>query len=76
MNIMIEVKDRVSVQDAPSIVGLIFRGFRGKQDYQAMVEVIEGSKEADQLEQTQSVDDIERGFDGFVSGRCGSRRGS
>jgi mycothiol synthase len=63
MNIMIEVKDRVSIPDAPSIMGLIFRGFRGKEDYPAMVGVIEGSKEADQIEQTQSVEDIARSYD-------------
>jgi len=62
MNIRIEVKDTLAVRNAPSIVGLIFRGFRGKEDYPSMAAVIEGSKQADQLERTQSVDDIARSY--------------
>lgn len=62
MNVLEQVNDIIVVPDAPVITGLGFRRFRGEVDYPAMVAVIEGSKEADQVERTQSVEDIARGY--------------
>jgi mycothiol synthase len=62
MNAELMISENIIVPDAPSFPGLAFRGFRGRDDYAAMVVVIEGSKEADQLERTQSVDDIARSY--------------
>ena len=50
--------DVIVLPDAPGITGLTFRRFRGEVDYPAMVTVIEGSKEADQIDHTETVEDI------------------
>jgi mycothiol synthase len=55
-------KTRIRVPEAPTLPSLTFRGFRGEEDYPAMVAVIEGSKEADQLERTSSVQDVARSY--------------
>jgi len=52
----------LTLLDAPAVPGLTFRCFRGEEDYPAMVAVIAGSKVADQLERTDSVDDIARNY--------------
>jgi mycothiol synthase len=41
---------------------LAFRRFRGEEDYPAMIAVIEGSKEADQIERKETVEDIARQY--------------
>ena len=46
----------------PTIPELTFRGFRGEEDYPAMLAVIEGSKEADGVERTDSLADIVRNY--------------
>lgn len=53
----------IDVPDAPAIPGLAFRGFRGKEDYPAMVAVSEGSKEVDQLQYTGSIEDVARTYE-------------
>lgn len=50
-----QVPDALSVPDAPAVPGLVFRGFRGAEDYPKMVAVVEGSKESDGLEWTTDV---------------------
>jgi mycothiol synthase len=50
--------DVIVLPDAPAIPGLTFRRFRGEVDYPAMMTVIEGSKEADQIEHTETVQDV------------------
>ncbi len=50
--------DVIVVPDSPAIPGLTFRRFRGEADYLAIVAVIEGSKEADQIDHTDTVEDI------------------
>ena len=52
----------VRIQDAPPIPNLRFRHFKGESDYTHIAAVIEGMKEADQLELTISVEDIAREF--------------
>jgi len=50
--------DIIVLPDAPAIPGLTFRRFRGEVDYPAMVTVIEGSKETDQIDHTETVQDV------------------
>jgi GNAT superfamily N-acetyltransferase len=57
-----KVDGTVHVRHTPDIPGLSFRGFQGKVDYPAMLSVIEGSKEADGIERTDSLDDIARNY--------------
>lgn len=62
MNIGIEITATTVVPDAPAIPGLVFRGFRGEADYAAIVAVLQGRKEADQIERTESVEDVARSY--------------
>ncbi len=50
--------DIIRVSSAPEITGLAFRHFRGEEDYPAIMAVIEGSKNEDQIETTTSVEGI------------------
>jgi len=51
----------------PTIPELTFRGFRGEEDYPAMLAVIDGSKEADGIERTDSLADIVRNYQHLVN---------
>jgi len=62
-----EMTNTTTVFNAPAIDGLVFRGFRGPEDYPAMVAVIEGSKEADQLETATTVEDIARDYNHLIN---------
>lgn len=42
----------------PHLPGLIFRGFRGPEDYPHMLAVINASKQADQIERSDTLEDI------------------
>ncbi len=64
---MLAMNNRIVVSDAPAIPGLSFRGFRGEADYPAMAAVINGSKEADGLDRTHSVEDIARSYRHLVN---------
>jgi hypothetical protein len=44
----------INVPTAPAIPGLAFRRFCGADDYPAILAVIEGSKEADGIERTDT----------------------
>ena len=57
----------ISVPDAPDITGLSFRHFTGEKDYPVIVEVLEGCKEADQFEQTTTVEGLARSFEHLVN---------
>ena len=54
------VNDEVKVEGAPNIPGLVFRRFRGPEDYPKMVAVLEGSKEADQMEEVDTVERLSK----------------
>jgi mycothiol synthase len=62
-----EAGHTIVLADAPTIPGLIFRCFRGELDYPSMVAVIEGSKEVDGLERTDTVQDVARFYDNLVN---------
>jgi mycothiol synthase len=52
----------ITIAKEPNVPGLTFRGFRGEADYPWMLDVIEGSKEADGTERTDSLEDIARNY--------------
>jgi ribosomal protein S18 acetylase RimI-like enzyme len=53
----------VNHKKATDVPGLTFREFRDTEDYAAMVAVIDGSKKVDQVERTQSVEDVARSYE-------------
>lgn len=57
----------IAVPDAPDIPGLVFRHFRGEQDYPVILQVIEGSKKEDQMEITSSVEEIANAYRHLVN---------
>jgi len=54
--------DTINVPEAPAIEGLVFRHFRGEEDFSAMAEIIADSREEDQLDFTESADDLARNY--------------
>jgi mycothiol synthase len=62
MSISIRTMDTITVPDAPQIPGLTFRTFRGPVDYPAMLAVIDGSKRADGIERTDTLENIRRNY--------------
>ena len=60
-------RDSIHVAEAPNLPGLTFRRFRGELDYPVMVAVIEGSKEVDGLERTDTVQDVARFYDNLFN---------
>ena len=52
----------VKLADAPTMPGLRFRYCRGEPDYKRMAEILKAERDADQVEYTVSIEDIERGF--------------
>jgi GNAT superfamily N-acetyltransferase len=55
------------VPEAPNLPGLAFRHFRGEGDYPGMAAVITGSKEADGIEWSQSLEDMARTYRHLVN---------
>jgi mycothiol synthase len=47
---------------APQVPGLVFRGFRGETDYPSMLAVIDGSKAADRIERSDTLEDVVRNY--------------
>jgi mycothiol synthase len=54
--------DTIMIPDAPPVPSLVFRRFRGEEDYAAMAAVIEGSKGTDGIERTSTVEDVARSY--------------
>jgi ribosomal protein S18 acetylase RimI-like enzyme len=64
MTIQTKIQEsNIVLPDAPSISGLTFRKFRGEVDYPSMLAVIEGSKDTDGIERTDSLDDVKRAYE-------------
>lgn len=59
--------DQIQVADAPAIPGLIFRHFRGEEDYSKMVAVIAASAEADKIERVDTVEDVAHVYSHLVN---------
>lgn len=53
----------IIVPDAPEIAGLRFRGFRGPEDYPAMVAIIDACKVVDQVEHTDTLETITQDYE-------------
>ena len=62
-----EWHDATLTPTRPPIASLDFRGFHGEEDYPAMSAVIEGSRAADGLEWSQSVEDVARTYRHLVN---------
>jgi mycothiol synthase len=52
----------INLPDAPAVPGLVFRKFRGEADYPHMLDAINASKLADQIERSDTLDDITRNY--------------
>jgi GNAT superfamily N-acetyltransferase len=48
--------------NAPELTGLAFRGFQGEADYAHILAIIMGSKEADQVERSDTLEDVARNY--------------
>lgn len=62
MSVRETLSDRLFPPAAPAIPGLVFRAFRGESDYPHMLAVISASKEADQIERSDTLEDIVRNY--------------
>jgi ribosomal protein S18 acetylase RimI-like enzyme len=54
--------ESIEIQNAPAIPGLIFRGFRGDEDFPKMLAVIDGSKDADDIERSNTLAEITNNY--------------
>src|SRR3989304_426826 len=54
--------DLISPPAAPVIPGLVFRKFRGETDYPHMLATINASKIADNIERSDTLEDIARNY--------------
>jgi len=50
--------DEIILSEVPAIPGLTLRGFRGEPDYANILAVIDGSKDADQIERSDTLEDV------------------
>lgn len=55
-------QERIVLPYSPDLPGLIFRGFQGESDYPKMLDLINASKVVDQIERTDTLEDIERAY--------------
>jgi mycothiol synthase len=46
------------LEDTPKVPDLVFRGFQGEADYANILKVISGSKDADKIERTDTLENI------------------
>ncbi|MBI5934182.1 MAG: GNAT family N-acetyltransferase [Chloroflexi bacterium] len=56
------INDLIAMPDAPAIPGLIFRRFRGPEDYPHMLAVINGSKAADGIERSDTLEALTNNY--------------
>lgn len=54
--------DHIHIDNAPNIARLVFRHFRGAEDYPKMVAVIAASAEADKIERVDTVEDVANAY--------------
>ena len=63
MTLTADNAQKIVLDPAPAISGLIFRGFRGEPDYPGMAEIINAANQEDQLEGIATVEEIARTYD-------------
>ena len=56
------MKHQTKLHAVPEIEGLSFRGFRGEVDYTAMMTILDGSDVFDEIEQVNSLENIQRSY--------------
>ncbi len=56
------LSDFIILSDAPAIPGLTFRNFRGESDYPNILAIINGSKKADSIERSDTLEDIANNY--------------
>ena len=54
--------ERIYPANAPELPGLAFRGFQGETDYPNILAVIRGCKQTDQIERSETLEDIARNY--------------
>lgn len=59
--------NQIILPDAPKISGLSFRGFQGESDYPKMAAIIQGCKEADQIDRVDTVEDVARNYKHLIN---------
>ena len=57
------IQERVVLPYAPDVPGLVFRGFRGEPDYQVILDLINAGKGPDQVDRTDTLEDIARNYE-------------
>jgi ribosomal protein S18 acetylase RimI-like enzyme len=62
MTISTLIHDLIKLPDAPAIPGLTFRHFRGESDYPHMLAVINGSKKADGIERSDTLEEFANNY--------------
>ena len=60
MTTQAQIQERIVLPYAPDIPGLVFRGFRGESDFQVILDLINASKGPDQLDRSDTLEDIAR----------------
>jgi GNAT superfamily N-acetyltransferase len=63
MAMQAEKLERIDLPYAPALPGLAFRHFQGRADYQNILDMINASKRADQIDRTDTVEDIARYYE-------------
>ncbi len=53
---------KIDIPDTPNLPGVIYRRFRGAEDYPGMLAVISASKTADRVERTDTLEDITNSY--------------
>jgi mycothiol synthase len=60
MTAQIVKQEQITIHFAPDVPGLVFRGFQGEPDFPKMLELINASKVVDQIDRTDTLEDIVR----------------
>jgi mycothiol synthase len=64
---MIEMVEKIEIINRPNIPTLTFRNFVGEDDYQHMLSIIDGCKETDGIERTETLEDIRANYEHLVN---------
>jgi ribosomal protein S18 acetylase RimI-like enzyme len=57
-----QIQEYITLPYAPGVPGLVFRGFRGESDYQVILDLINASKGPDQVDRTDTLEDVTRNY--------------